>query len=99
MMALDELHREHADDGLRVYGLRLFDSGDATAYPSSLGISYPIGNGDPFVEPYAIGTYGLPTLYVIDREGTVAKLLVGFSEETEAELVEAVEGALGVGSA
>ena len=82
---------------LRAAPLRLGgsgDSGDPAQYLESLDISYPIGDGNPFVETYAVGTYGLPTLYVIDRAGSVAKLIVGFSDESEANLVDAVEAAL-----
>lgn len=91
---LDELHLAYRNDGLRVFGLRVFDRGDATAYLDDLGLSYPIGDGSGFVEPYAIGTYGLPTLYVIDREGRIVKLIVGFSETTDGVLADAVEEAL-----
>lgn len=94
MRSLEELYRRHRDDGLVVYGLRLFDSGDASDFLTELGVSYPVGDGGPFVEPYAVGSYGLPTLYVIDREGVVVKLLVGFSEGAEAALIDVVERAL-----
>ena len=94
MSKLEELYQKHRQEGLEVYGLRLFASGDATQYLSSLGISYPIGDGAPFAAPYAIETYGLPTLYVIGRDGRIARLIVGFSEANEIALVEAVESAL-----
>ncbi len=98
MRQLEQLYRTHRDAGLRVYGLRLFDAGDPTAFLESLGISYPTGDGGPFVGPYAVGEYGLPTLYVIDRQGRIASLVVGFSDDTEAALEQAVERALEIPS-
>lgn len=94
MRKLEEIYKEHRDEGLEVYGLRLFDSGDPTDYLAGLGITYPTGDGSPFIDTYAIGTYGLPTLYVVDREGRVVNLVVGFSEAGEAALVKAVRIAL-----
>lgn len=78
MRELEVLHREHAAKGLRVYGLRLWDSGDPSAFLESVGATYPIGDGAPFEGDYGIKAYGLPTLYVIGRDGTIVDLAVGF---------------------
>lgn len=94
MKTLEELYQANHAAGLEVFGLRLFDYGDPTPFLSRLGISYPIGDGNPFVEPYAVGTYGLPTLYVIDRQGKIAKLIVGFSGGSESAIRNAIESAL-----
>ena len=94
MRKLEELYREHREEGLEVYGLRLFDSADPAEFLAELGVTYPIGDGAPFAAPYAIDTYGLPTLYVVDREGRIASLVVGFSPAGEAALVDAVRTAL-----
>ncbi len=94
MRKLEEIYQEHRDEGLEVYGLRLFDGGDPSAFLADLGVTYPIGDGAPFAAPYAIDAYGLPTLYVVDREGRVAGLVVGFSPAGEAALVETVAAAL-----
>jgi hypothetical protein len=83
-------------EGLRIFGLRLYDRGDPEAFLEKLGITYPIGDGAPLATPFAVDQYGLPTLYVIDREGRVVDLLVGFNKEmTPTQLRQAVLEALG----
>ena len=94
MRKLEEIYQEHRGEGLEVYGLRLFDSADPSEFLAELGVTYPIGDGAPFTAPYAIDTYGLPTLYVVDRAGHVASLIVGFSPAGEEALVAAVQDAL-----
>ena len=89
MQELEALHEEFADEGLRVFGLRLYDSGDATAYLEELGVSYPIGDGATLESPLAIDRYGLPTLYVLDREGRVVDLFIGFNAELSPPAIRA----------
>ena len=96
MRELEELWQELGGEGLRVFGLRLYDSGDPTAYLEDLGISYPIGDGAAVEKPLAIDQYGLPSLYVIGRDGRVVELLVGYDPElTPVALRRAVSRALG----
>ncbi len=96
MAELEELYQEFGEQGLEVLGLRLYDGGDPSAFLESVGVTYPIGDGAPFDEPLAIETYGLPTLYVLDREGRIVDLVVGYEAElTPPKVRAAVIAALG----
>jgi peroxiredoxin len=76
---LVELYEEHKDAGLVVVGIGLDDGGANVLRPfaEQNGITYPIlvGNRD-VAQAYKLK--GIPTTFILDREGRIAAKHVGF---------------------
>ncbi|HEX3110337.1 MAG TPA: TlpA disulfide reductase family protein [Thermoanaerobaculia bacterium] len=79
----DNLHAQ----GLEVVGATWNESGDPDAFAKELGLKYPHAKGDSIAAAYGIDNYGIPAVYVIDRNGVVADFFVGWSgDETATKL-------------
>lgn len=69
---LEALHREHAPHGLKVVGVSIDDAGrtaDIRRFASEFGVTYTIWHDpDQHVMP-SFSVIGVPTTFLIDREG------------------------------
>jgi thiol-disulfide isomerase/thioredoxin len=95
MPALDALDRELRSSGLAVVGATWKETGDPAKYASEHHIGYAHGAGDAFAAAYGVESSGVPTMFVIDREGKVADYFIGWNgDATRTRLREAIDEAL-----
>jgi peroxiredoxin len=95
--ALEALWREHRKRGLVVVGLDAQDfRGDARAFASRYGLTFPIVHDGPGTTLDDWGVTGFPETYVVDRDGHVVEAFIGSvnSDEERARLRAAVVRAL-----
>ena len=85
---LNELQKKFGDKGLQVVGISLDRKGLRVVKPfaKKYDISYKLLVGDysKVVEDYG-GIVGIPTLFVIDRQGNIAVKFIGYVEKEELE--------------
>jgi cytochrome c biogenesis protein CcmG/thiol:disulfide interchange protein DsbE len=75
---LERVWQEYKDSGVIFFGLDYVDTEpEAKAYISKWGITYPNGPDVGTRISQAFGTKGVPETYILDRNGKVAKILVG----------------------
>src|SRR5207253_1537848 len=80
--SIPELQRIYAEDhkrGLEVIGATWNEKDDPDAFAKQLGVTYPHANGDAIAAAYGVDSYGIPTMFVIDRDGNVADFFIGWS--------------------
>ena len=92
MPGFEQLHRKFHDRGVEVIGIALdYDPQLVARFARNLGVSYTILLSDSEVmQKWKI--VGIPTTFVIDRNGIILKQVVGF-EYTEV-FEKALEGLL-----
>lgn len=89
---LQRLHEKYADKGFAMIGINPFDSKEEmTTFLGKRGITYTVLLSDHnLAEDYRVSGY--PTLFLLDREGRLVKLFVGYGpgmdEEIETELLK-----------
>lgn len=85
---LVELQEKYGDQGLQIVGISLDHRGRRVVEPFAkrFKVNYKILVGDyrQVVEDYG-GIFGIPTLFVIDREGKVVAHFIGYVEREELE--------------
>ena len=80
MPSLQSLHEDRADDGVVVLGLST-DVGDpdpVEAFLRERGITYPVGRATNAHRQAFGGIRGIPTTFLIDRNGVVQHRVVGY---------------------
>lgn len=80
MPALQSLHEDKADDGVVVLGLST-DAGGVQhirEFLTERGITYPVGRASRAHRSAFGGIRGIPTTFVIDRQGVVQHRVVGY---------------------
>ena len=84
---LKEFQNKYKDKGFEVLGISMDDDGWAAVKPfvNELGINYRIVIGDDATAQNYGGVDALPTTFVIDREGRIAKIHVGLTSKSEIE--------------
>jgi len=85
---LNELQKKFGDQGLQVVGIALDRKGLRAVRPfaEKYKVSYKLLVGDysKVVEDYG-GIVGIPTLFVIDRQGNISDKFIGYVEGEELE--------------
>jgi glutathione peroxidase-family protein len=98
-----EFQKKYADKGFTVLGVAMDDEGASVVNPfiakekfdvdgQSLAINYPIALGNDDLGAKFGGVLGLPTSYLITRDGKVATRIVGIVSEEH--LDKAIQSAL-----
>ncbi len=95
---LNSLYEEFREQGLVVVGVGLDEGGAAVLRPfaEENGITYPILVGDRSVQT-SYGVTGIPTTFMIGRDGRIARKHVGFHPSMAGEMRSDVERLLGIG--
>jgi thiol-disulfide isomerase/thioredoxin len=76
---LNALHREFREDGLRIVGINLDeDIDDAKAFLAKRPAEFVLAVDASGQCPRAFGVTAMPSSYLVDREGTIRHVLVGF---------------------
>jgi thiol-disulfide isomerase/thioredoxin len=92
MPGIQRIHEAFARDGVEVLGLNCWENGDAPGYMKEKNYTYGLlMNADDVASSY--GVSGIPTIYVIGKDGKVVYRAVGF--EGEEALEAAIERGLG----
>lgn len=79
-----ELQKQYGDKGLVIVGVSLDEEGPSVVKPfmKKYKINYPIVMGDQKIVEAFGGVTGIPTTFVIDREGQIISKHVGFAEKS-----------------
>lgn len=82
-----ELQKQYGQQGLTVIGVSLDQEGPSIVKPflKKFGINYPVVMGDRKIDQAFGGGEGLPTTFIIDREGRIVKKHIGYAPKEEFE--------------
>ncbi len=97
---LQRLEDQYGAHGLQVFGVAQDSPNVTRSFARRLDLTIPIlveGSEYPISRAYDI--FATPTVYVIDREGTIAWSTMGFMKPQIEEMSEAVAKVLGVETA
>lgn len=72
------LEREYGDEGFAMIGVALVDRNAAKSFSEKMGINYPILIDDGNVSAAYGPIRSIPTTFVIDKEGRIAKVYIGY---------------------
>jgi cytochrome c biogenesis protein CcmG, thiol:disulfide interchange protein DsbE len=90
---LNDLHRQYADAGLTILGLSDEDPEAVRAFAEQVRIGYTsLVEASDVAERY--GVLGLPTAFLVDREGHIVEMF--FGEKSRADLEKRIRTALGL---
>jgi peroxiredoxin len=80
---LIELQKRYGDRGLAVIGVSLDEQGPDVVkeFVKQLGVNYPIVIGNEKITEAYGGIEGIPTTFVIDRQGRVVSQHMGYNEK------------------
>jgi thiol-disulfide isomerase/thioredoxin len=93
---LDQLRQELGSDGFEVLAINLDDvESDALQFLAAVPVSYLVVRDAQGVTPQAYGILGMPTGYLIDREGVVRDVHQGYRKSDGAKLRAAIVELLG----
>lgn len=81
-----ELYAAYRPKGLEIVGISL-DEGEAVVKPfvKENGIGYPVVMGNSQIVQAYGGVRGIPTTFLIDKKGQIAKKYIGYHEKAEFE--------------
>lgn len=96
MPVFAKVRKQHQEKGLEVVGVIFMDRpepADLTAMLGEMGVDYPILQGPPetviALSESMGGVRGLPTSFLLDREGRIVQRILGaFSEEKLIQVLE-----------
>lgn len=82
-----ELQKQYADKGLVVVGVSLDQDGASVvkSFMDKMGINYPVVLGDETIVNAFGGVEGIPTTFIIDRNGQIVGKHVGYAAKAEFE--------------
>jgi len=91
--ALQRIHTDYADRGVRVLGVNLNDSGDPAEFMAKLNADYTVLiKGEQVAAAYAVR--GIPTIVIIDPDGAVVHRESGWKSGMDAQLRNVIDAAL-----
>ncbi len=83
---LNSWHDRYGASGLTVLGVTTDPVGYATEVALDLGITYPVASDPEVTTSRAYKAMSIPMLFLIDREGTVRDVVVGYSSDRLVEV-------------
>jgi len=95
MPVIQKLSEEFKDKGVAVFGVNTWEKKDGAAKSYMESKKYTYGcllTGEDLAKTY--GITGIPTLIIINKDGTIAKAEVGAGGNVEADLRTAITAAL-----
>ncbi len=84
-------HAEFRPQGLEVMGITSSSVGESTRTAFQLGMKYPLASDESGETTKTYKAMAIPMVVVIDRQGTVRDVLVGYSAERLSELRTLIE--------
>ena len=73
-----ELEKQYGDKGFSMIGVALVDRNAAKTFSDKMGINYPVLVDDGNVSAAYGPIRSIPTTFVIDKEGRIRKVYVGY---------------------
>ncbi|MBA2596559.1 MAG: TlpA family protein disulfide reductase [Chloroflexota bacterium] len=93
---LQRLHDRHMDDDLQVLGVSQDSANITRSFARRLGIAFPLLlEGDTYPISRAFDIVATPSVFLIDRDGSVAYSTMGFLKPSLDALGDAVADAVG----
>ncbi|MFO8182699.1 MAG: TlpA disulfide reductase family protein, partial [Candidatus Aegiribacteria sp.] len=90
MPEIQAIHETYPDDRVSVYGVNVWENGDPEEFMDENGFTYGLLlEGDDVAEDYRVT--GIPTMYVVDRQGVIAFVEVGANPDIGRLLTSAVD--------
>jgi thiol-disulfide isomerase/thioredoxin len=84
---LEQLRAELGSRGFEVYAINVDEvAADALKFLAEVPVSYPVVRDGEGATPRSYGVRGMPTGYLIDREGVVRRIHQGFRRSDGAAL-------------
>src|ERR1041385_5262901 len=85
--SLIELQKQYGPEGLAIVGISLDEEGAAVVEPfmKKVGINYPVVIGTPALDQAFGGVEGIPTVFLIGRDGKIAYHHEGLAEKSALE--------------
>jgi cytochrome c biogenesis protein CcmG/thiol:disulfide interchange protein DsbE len=74
------LQKQYASQGLQIIGIGLDQPNNVVAFVQQYGINYPVAVGDDAISNLYGGVSGIPTTFIIDKEGNISNRFEGFTE-------------------
>lgn len=97
--ALNQLRQELGADGFEVLAVNLDEvEADAGKFLAEVPAEFPVVRDAGGVTPKAFGVLGMPTGYLIDRQGIVRAIHQGFRKSDGEQLRVSIKALLGAGS-
>jgi thiol-disulfide isomerase/thioredoxin len=83
------IQKKYADKGFTVIGVSVDEQGPSVVKPfmRQLGMNYPVVMGTPKIVVDYGGIEGIPTTFIIDRQGNVVTSFQGFTDQATFESV------------
>jgi peroxiredoxin len=76
------LQKQYASQGLQIIGIGLDQPNNVAAFVQQYGINYPVAVGDDAISNLYGGVSGIPTTFIIDKEGNISNKFEGFTDRT-----------------
>jgi cytochrome c biogenesis protein CcmG/thiol:disulfide interchange protein DsbE len=73
-----ELEKTYSDKGFAMVGVSLVDARESKDFANKFGINYPVLIDDGKVSNIYGPVRSIPTTFVLDKSGKIAKLYIGF---------------------
>jgi thiol-disulfide isomerase/thioredoxin len=90
MPVLQRLHEKYKDQGVVIFGMNCWESGDPGAYMDENSLTYTtLLKADPVAQLYQVS--GIPTFYIVGPDGKVVYSEVGFDPAFENKFADLVE--------
>ncbi len=82
------LQHQYASQGLQIIGIGLDEPSAVASFARTNGINYPVAVGDDAIANLYGGVSGIPTTFIIDRNGNIKNRFEGFTDRSvfEAEI-------------
>jgi thiol-disulfide isomerase/thioredoxin len=92
MPVLQELYDRYKDEGLALIAVNVGEDRDTAArFVTSYGFTFPVALDPKRSVESVYATRGLPTLIIIDRQGVIQHVHVGFGRDLKIRLTDEVE--------
>jgi len=79
---LVSLQQQYASQGLQIIGIGLDQPGNVAAFVQQNGINYPVAVGNDAIANLYGGVSGIPTTFIIDKQGNITNRFEGFTDRT-----------------
>ena len=76
------LQKQYASQGLQIIGIGLDQPSNVASFVQQYGINYPVAIGDDAISNLYGGVSGIPTTFIIDKEGNISNKFEGFTDRT-----------------
>jgi|WetSurMetagenome_2_1015567.scaffolds.fasta_scaffold45624_5 peroxiredoxin len=80
------LQNQYASQGLQVIGIGLDQPSNVASFVQRYGVNYPVVIGDDAISNSYGGVSGIPTTFIIDKQGIIRNKFVGFTDKAVFEV-------------